>query len=232
MENNNPYIYRKQIVSTGKYYIGKHNGNNKYYKGSGVDYLTDLKLYVKDYKTDLIEEILEYCNIENINEREEYWLKLVDAANNFNYYNKTNRHRGWSQVTQEQRDKISKSNKGKKQTPESSLKKREKMLGIPKHSQESKDKIGIKNKHPKPEGFKEKCQKPKSQEHASNISKGKKGKSKLGRIILQLDIETNQVIKEYRSIKEAIYEHGKGAIWACCNNKRKIAKGYKWKYKN
>ena len=52
-----PHIYRRQIIATGKYYIGKHNGNNsKYYKGSGINYLMDLKLH-KDIKTEILEYV-------------------------------------------------------------------------------------------------------------------------------------------------------------------------------
>lgn len=90
-----PYIYRRQIIATGKYYIGKHNGNNPNYKGSGIEYRKDLKLYVKDSKVDLIEEILEYVNdVFKLNEREIYWLNKFDVVNNPLYYNKTNKSYG------------------------------------------------------------------------------------------------------------------------------------------
>jgi hypothetical protein len=85
-----PHIYRRQIIVTGKYYIGKHKGGNKYYKGSGIEYKKDLKLY-KNIQT----EVLEYVDdISKLNEREIYWLKSVDAANNPLYYNKTNKSYG------------------------------------------------------------------------------------------------------------------------------------------
>ena len=45
MEFNKPHIYKRKIVETGKYYIGKHKGGDKYYYGSGKDYKTDLKKY-------------------------------------------------------------------------------------------------------------------------------------------------------------------------------------------
>lgn len=93
--NNKPYIYRKQIITTGKYYIGKHNGSNKNYRGSGIDYLVDYKLYVKDRSIDLVEEILEYVDdVSILNEREIYWLEYFNAANNPLYYNKTNKCHG------------------------------------------------------------------------------------------------------------------------------------------
>lgn len=86
MNLHKPHIYRRRIIATGKYYIGKHKGGDKYYKGSGVEWKKDLKLY-KDYDT----EVLEYVeDISLLNEREEYWLNKFDASNNKLYYNKTN----------------------------------------------------------------------------------------------------------------------------------------------
>ena len=40
---NKPYIYRRKIIATGRFYVGKHKGGNKYYKGSGKEYKEDLK---------------------------------------------------------------------------------------------------------------------------------------------------------------------------------------------
>jgi hypothetical protein len=105
-------IHRRQIIATGKYYIGKHKGGDKYYKGSGKEYKQDLKIY-KEYNT----EILEYVDdISKLNEREEWWLNQVDAVNNPLYYNKTNKSFG--PVNQTQDWKINQSNrmKGKSTT--------------------------------------------------------------------------------------------------------------------
>jgi hypothetical protein len=86
-----PYIYKKTIIHTGKYYIGKHNGKLKSYIGSGTDYLEDVKIYVKDRKKDIIHEILEYVDdISTLNERETYWLEFYNAANDSNSYNRSN----------------------------------------------------------------------------------------------------------------------------------------------
>ena len=38
MDFTRPHIYRRQIIATGKFYIGKHKGGDKYYKGSGKEY--------------------------------------------------------------------------------------------------------------------------------------------------------------------------------------------------
>lgn len=111
-KNPKPYIYRKQILATGKYYVGKHNGKNPNYKGSGTEWRYDYKLYVKDRNIDLIEEILEYVDdISNLNKRERYWLEYFDAANNVLYYNLTNKNYGPLITTQETKNKIGNANR-------------------------------------------------------------------------------------------------------------------------
>ena len=51
--------------------------------------------------------------------------------------------------------------------------------------------------------------------------------------VLQIDLETKQIIAEYPSANEAarqlnIYQ---GNISDCCRGKRKTYKGFKWSYK-
>lgn len=90
-----PHVYRRQIIATGKYYIGKHIGTNKYYKGGGKDYKADLKIYVKHFDKDVITEILKYVDdVSELNEYEMYYLELVDASHNPLYYNRTNKSYG------------------------------------------------------------------------------------------------------------------------------------------
>lgn len=64
---------------------------------------------------------------------------------------------------------------------------------------------------------------------------GKAGKPK--KSVLQIDIKTNQVIAEYKSIAEAARAVGiktSSNIGGCCKNLygRKTIAGYKWEYKN
>lgn len=234
MNFSHPHIYRRKIIATGKFYIGKHNGNNsKYYKGSGIEYLKDYKIYVIDPKIDILEEVLEYVDdIELLDEREEYWLNQVDAANNPLYYNKTNRSRGWTFVSDEQREKLKQSHLGKKQTKEAGIKKRKKMLGKPKHTDSSKKIISVKNSKPNPKVSEKLKNKPKTQEHKNKIKQTKKlfPTSKPSIPVLQYNLE-NSFIKEWSSIKEAkMFHHGD--IRSCCQGKQKTAGGYIWKYKN
>lgn len=55
----------------------------------------------------------------------------------------------------------------------------------------------------------------------------------LSKVVLMLDKKTDEILKEFNSATEAEdYLNAKGHhISCCCNNKRKTAYGYKWKYK-
>jgi hypothetical protein len=112
MEFNKPHIYKRKIVETGKYYIGKHKGGDKNYYGSGKDYKADLKKY-KVIET----EILEYVeDITKLNGREIYWLEYFDAVNNPLFYNKTNKSYGPTSQTDQWKQDQSERMKGKSTT--------------------------------------------------------------------------------------------------------------------
>jgi hypothetical protein len=107
-----PHIYKRQILETGKFYIGKHKGGDKYYKGSGKDYKVDLKKF-KIFET----EILEYVeDLVLLNKREIYWLEYYDASNNPLFYNKTNKSYGPVSQTQEWKQNQSERMLGKSTT--------------------------------------------------------------------------------------------------------------------
>ena len=238
MDFTKPHIYRRQIVTTGKYYIGKHKGGDKYYYGSGTEYKKDLYQY-----KDIITEIIEYVeDISKLNEREIYWLKFYDAANNPLYYNKTNKSYGPVKQTENWKKHQSKIKKGK-----SNLK------GRKKRKEGTGGKISKANKGRK-SGFYGKKHSPKTIEKLKNhptrnknISKALKGRdiskwkdkintkernnkiSKiLGEGILQFDLDGN-FVKEWISYGEA-QKSGfisiQGAI-----KRNKPYKGYIWKRK-
>lgn len=56
---------------------------------------------------------------------------------------------------------------------------------------------------------------------------------KLSKTVIQLDLETKQIIAEYPSAKEAGRQLNisQGNISSCCRGKLKTAYGYKWEYK-
>ena len=197
MDFTKPHIYRRQIIATGKYYVGKHNGNDKNYLGSGTDYLKDLKLFVKDREKDLIEEILEYVeDINDINKREVFWLKYFNVVNDPLYYNLTDRNGGLEFQSNETKLKKSLAHLGKKHSKEHNKNKSLATKGRPKpegfgnkiskalkgkskHTDKSKSKISLAHigfKHS--EKTKQKMRKPKSESALINMSLAKKGISK------------------------------------------------------
>jgi len=66
----------------------------------------------------------------------------------------------------------------------------------------------------------------------TKISEAKKGKTKKGKPIMQIDFNTNEIIKIYSSLNEAIKLTGIKTISFNISGKTKKAGGYIWKYKN
>lgn len=90
MEEYLMYIYKTTNLITNKIYIGQHKkklNNNKTYFGSGKL----LKEKIKEYGIENFNnEIIEYCNnIDELNEREIFWIKKLDANNKDIGYNIT-----------------------------------------------------------------------------------------------------------------------------------------------
>lgn len=78
--------------------------------------------------------------------------------------------------------------------------------------------------------------------HSYNVNYGTRNKRvaekrlnspKFSKYVLQIDLETNQIIAEYPSTMEAERQLkiNRGGISNCCLRKRKTYKGFKWKYK-
>ena len=255
------YIYRKQIISTGRFYIGKHNGKTKNYKGSGRDWKIDLENHVTDYDSEVITEILEYIyDIETINDREIYWLEKFNAKDDPLYYNLSNRSYGLSSQSDYTKQLKSKSLTGRiiywKDKISSSLIGKNK--GIPKHTLKSKKQISEKMlNHPSIINNKERGNKiskslknnydrnqkisnslknkPKSELHKLNMKKPKPpGFSDCTKKpIYQLDKDKN-ILKEYPSITEASISTGFNlqAISNCALGKSKSSMGFLWEFKN
>lgn len=82
----------------------------------------------------------------------------------------------------------------------------------------------------------EKCKgKKRSEETRKKLSESHKGKynTKCSKPVLQINKNTNEIIKEFPSIKEVQRQLGysQGNISECCNGKRKTHKGFTWRYK-
>lgn len=215
-------IYLTTNKINRKKYIGKDRNNLPWYIGGGVLLKKDIKKYGKE---NFIKEIIEYCEtIEELKQKETYWLKYYDAANNDGFYNLTNKSNGSdngptkTKLYLERGKKISESKKGKPNPHVTQLRK-----GTP-LSDETKQKM----RKPKPKGFgenlsKERKGKPsplKNKPHVSNY-----------KVVLCLN-ENKQLIKEYPSQKHAEQELGlsKGTISKGIKLGYKIG-GYYWIFK-
>lgn len=170
-------------------------------------------------------EIIEECSIELLNQNETKWKQFyLDKANG-----------DWKKVlfcelydngggprSQEVKDKISKSNKGRIVSEETKLKKNKSLTGQ-KRTEETKHKMSIAAKG-----------KPKSKKHIKNMMKNRQGVIKATKIanskpVLQYDLNMN-FIKEWFSITEAKSKCG-GDINSVISGKQKTAGGFIWKLK-
>lgn len=115
-------IYITTNLINGKQYIGKDTRNNPNYLGSG----TYLKKSIKKYgKQNFKKEIIEHCvSLDDLIQREEYWLNYYDAGANPNFYNKHNYSYGGIGVnhTDETKERISKKLTGRKLSLEHKIK--------------------------------------------------------------------------------------------------------------
>jgi group I intron endonuclease len=212
--------------------------NNKIYIGSSKDldirkseHFTDLKFnrhvnkhlqasYNKYGRENFTHEVIEYCDVNLLIEKEQYYLDTLNP--DYNILKKA-----YSPL-------------GVKRTEEFKLHLSNLMTGRkrPSFSEEWKKNMGIVRKG-----------KPKSEEWKKKVSVWMKGKQNcLGRIlseetrnkigagnskpIIQYSLQ-GEFIKEWKSITDAILTLNikSNHIGACCNGKRKKSFGFKWKFK-
>ena len=93
MDEYSGFIYEWTNKFNKKKYVGAHTGTiDDGYTGGGSEFRRDLKKYGL---INFERKILEYvADEQTIKDRENYYLDLVDAADNINYYNKTNKSSG------------------------------------------------------------------------------------------------------------------------------------------
>lgn len=232
----------KIINPKGKVYIGQSINIKKrwnYYKCNYhniVDKQNKLFNSFKKYGIDNhIFEVIEECNVEQLNEREIYWGEIFNCTDINKGLNL--RELGKQGIwTDEAKTKLSQAH-----------------IGKPKHTDESKAKISAKLKGTKyTEEQKQKCSENSGMRNKINHTGGsKKGwkrtpeqieqirSKKLGlkiqkdtRKIIQYDLNNN-IIKEFKNITEAMNETGirRDSIGNVLKNRQNSAGGYLWKYK-
>jgi group I intron endonuclease len=80
----NPIIYKTTNLINGKIYVGQDSYNDSDYYGSG----TIIKLAINKHgKENFKKEILEHCSLENLNDRECYWIRKLQSQNKDVGYN-------------------------------------------------------------------------------------------------------------------------------------------------
>lgn len=252
------FIYCIEKIETGKKYIGQHIGDiNDDYWGSGVTITKSIKIHGKDkFK----KYVLEYCPVEDLNEREVYWIKYYNTflGEGYNLTNGGKSNRGYwytldpnlkKEIHQKRlnnrpdnfvqilkgvhitRNNQSIGDKLKGRTySDQTLKKMSKSSLGREVSKETRGKISKGN-----------LGKIRTPEQCKNISDATTGKSKsprteehkqkLRKPVNQFDLQGN-FIKLWEGVSFA----GKAlnvdysGITHCCNGKAKTSGGYKWEW--
>lgn len=211
--------------------LHREKGNKTYFHKAIYKYGFD------NFKFEIIKEIEgenQDLLSEELCELERYYI---------NYYSTFNKNKGYNltlggdgiygfTLSQEQKDIVSKTHKGKHLSEEhkkiiSNFMKSDKnpRKGVP-MSEETKKKIS--NSHI---GLLKGSKNPMYGKKREDVSKRN---VESGYTILQIDPNTNNVIKVWNSLREVSRETGwnRSCISDCCNNKTKISHGYVWKYAN
>ena len=212
-----PYIYLVKNQQNKIIYIGQQIGTKPItqYKGSGLLLNRAYKKYGEDkFKRELIE----YCNIEELNIKEQYYINLYNTK--FPHgYNLTEGGEGMKgyQYSDNQKQNISKAKIGQKYPSEHGKKIKQAKLGK-KRDQETINKI-IKTKAAK---------------HNLQPNLNLKGqyKSNSQKSIIQYNMQ-NELLNEYQSAQEAgrCLEKSGNSIADCASGRQTTAYGFIWKYK-
>jgi group I intron endonuclease len=215
-----PYIYLVKNQQDKIIYIGQQIGTKSIdeYKGSGLLLNRAYKKYGESY---FKREIIEYCNINELNDKEKLYIKQHNTKfpHGYNLTDGGDGNKGLK-FTKEQKQKISQNKMGHKcySNPERGEKIRQAKLGK-KQTQETIDKI-IQTKASK---------------HNIQPNLDLKGqyKSNSQKTILQYDLK-NHLLNEFQSAQEAGRCIGKSGnqIADCASGRQKTAYGFTWKYKN
>jgi group I intron endonuclease len=213
-----PYIYLVKNQQDKIIYIGQQIGTKSIdeYKGSGLLLNRAYKKYGENY---FKREIIEYCDIDELNSKEKLYIKKHNTK--FSHgYNLTEGGDGMKgyQYNNNQKQNISKAKMGQKYPKEHGEKIRQAKLGK-KQTQETINKI-IQTKASK---------------HKIQLNLDLKGqhKSNSQKTIVQYDLQNN-VLNEFQSAQEAGRCIGKSgnSIADCASGRQKTAYGFIWKYKN
>lgn len=240
-------IYKITNKINGKCYIGQSiniEQRLKNHKSSKVDkplYRAFKKYGIENFTF----EILEQCKREELNEKEIKYIEIYNSTTDGNGYNLE--HGGeFKDITlceYSKKKQVENFKKAIKNMPKEDFEKWHKKIGE-KHkgktvSEEQRKKIS--------KTLKEYYKDEKARERLSKNNKGKKRSlsarlklsmsqqkvmAKYAKKVLQYDLENNFITSydSLQDVKECNKFYNLGNISACCNNHRKTAYGFKWKY--
>jgi group I intron endonuclease len=213
-----PYIYLVKNQQDKIVYVGQQIGTKSIdeYKGSGLLLNRAYKKYGDDY---FKREIIECCDINELNDKEKLYIKQHNTK--FPHgYNLTEGGEGMKgyKYNNNQKQNISKNKMGQKYPKEHGEKIRQAKLGK-KQTQETIDKI-----------IQTKASKHNIQ---PNLDLKGQHKSNSQKTILQYDLK-NHLLNEFQSAQEAgrCIEKSGNQIADCASGRQKTAYGFTWKYKN
>lgn len=212
-----PYIYLVKNQQNKIVYVGQQIGTKSLdeYKGSGLLLNRAYNKYGKDY---FKQEIVEYCDIDELNNKEKLYIKQYNTKfpHGYNLTEGGDGNKGLK-FTKEQKQKISQNKKGQKYPKEHGEKIRQAKLG----------------KKRDPETINKIIQTKASKHNIKiDLSLKNQAKSNSQKTILQYDLQSN-LLNEYQSAQEAGRCLGKSgnSIADCASGRQSTAYGFVWKYK-
>ena len=234
-------IYETVNLINGKKYVGKDSKNNPSYLGSGKY----LKAAIKKYgKINFTKTILEICtSLEELNNREVYWLQLLECKNSKNYYNATDTItpcRTGKPLSEEHKQKISKAHKGKIMPPKTEESIRRQIAskiqnGNNKHSKDTKVKMSevklgkkFSEQHKLAMSLSRlgKKTQPCSEEKKKKIFEKQKKKP-----IYRISRDSQQILQRYESIRTVLHDgYNSNAVQNVLKGLAKTSGGFIWKY--
>ena len=203
--NNKVYIGQSVNIYKRKTYHESYIKRNKHANA----YMQRAFNKYNDFKFEVIEE----CSIEELDERECYWIDYYDCLNGEFGYNLQSGGHFNKRLSEESKKKLSESHKGKKLSEETKKRMGKSRKGI-KRNEETKNKISEAQKGEKSYMF------------------GKSGVlNPMSKKILQYDLNGN-FINEFGSLHEAFRCTGVKVpnISRCASGKLKQTGGYIWEY--
>ena len=175
-------------------------------------------------------EVLEYCSIKDLNEREIYYIAVHNSTDRNQGYNLTKGGDGVVGFHHTDETKRRLSIAGRNHSAESIERCRAKLLGK-KQSEETKRKRSESNKG--------RLVSDETRKKISIANAGRKpsnqtlalAREKNIKPVHQIDPKSGEIIKTYQSITDAcVCLGGLFKIGDCCKGKRKTAGGYKWMF--